>query len=144
MPRPYASGVVPGGIEEVWQQVRDFNGLPSWHPAIAASEIEPGHSAGEVGAVRRLTLADGGIVREQLLTLDDADHRYTYGILDSPFPIRSYVSTIRLAPVTATGETFVEWWSEYDSDAGDEQTLTETFSTGVYARGIAALATRGA
>lgn len=140
MPRPYASGIVPGDVEEVWRRVRDFNGLPAWHPGIDGSEIEPGHSATEVGAVRRLTLADGGIVREQLLALDDLDHSYTYSILDGPFPIRRYISTIRLAAVTATGETFVEWWSEYDADAGDEETLHKTFAQGVYATGIKGLA----
>lgn len=48
MPKPYASGVVPADADTVWRMVRDFNGLPSWHPAIEASEIEPGPSAGEV------------------------------------------------------------------------------------------------
>ncbi len=140
MPRPYASGIVPGDVEQVWRRVRDFDGLASWHPTIADSEIEPGPGAGEVGAIRRLTLADGGVVREQLLTLDDVDHSYTYRILDSPFPVRSYVSTIRLAPVTATGDTFVEWWADYDADAADEEKLTTTFADGVYATGITGLA----
>ncbi|GAA1216428.1 SRPBCC family protein [Prauserella alba] len=140
MPRPYASGIVPGDVDEVWRRVRDFNGLPAWHPGIASSEIEPGHSATEVGAVRKLTLADGGVVREQLLCLDDPGRSYTYNILDGPFPIRRYISTIRLAPVTATGDTFVEWWTEYDADAADEPTLDKTFSQGVFAAGIAGLA----
>ncbi|MCP2254174.1 Polyketide cyclase / dehydrase and lipid transport [Prauserella aidingensis] len=140
MPRPYASGIVPGDVDEVWRRVRDFNGLPAWHPGIDSSEIEPGHSATEVGAVRKLTLADGAVVREQLLVLDDPGRSYTYNILDGPFPIRSYISTIRLAPVTATGDTFVEWWTEYDADAADEPTLDKTFSQGVFATGIAGLA----
>ncbi|WP_019816332.1 SRPBCC family protein [Saccharomonospora saliphila] len=140
MPRPYASGIVPGHIDEVWRRVRDFDGLPAWHPAIAGSEIEPGPGAGEVGAVRRLTLADGGVVRERLLALDDVDHSYAYSMLDGPFPIRSYVSTIRLAPVTATGDTFVEWWADYDADAADEEKLTTTFAEGVFATGITGLA----
>lgn len=140
MPRPYASGIVPGDIADVWRRVRDFDGLSSWHPEIADSEIEPGHTAGEIGAVRRLTLAGGGSVREQLLALDDAAHSYTYSMLDGPFAIRSYVSTIRLAPVTATGEVFVEWWAEYDSEGADEEQLNVTFGRGVFAKGIAALA----
>ncbi|GAA1233290.1 SRPBCC family protein [Prauserella halophila] len=140
MPRPYASGIVPGDVDEVWRRVRDFNGLPAFHPGIASSEIEPGHNATDVGAVRKLTLADGGVVREQLLALDDLGRSYTYNILDGPFPIRRYISTIRLAPVTATGDTFVEWWTEYDADAADEPDLDTTFSQGVFAAGIAGLA----
>lgn len=139
MPRPYASGIVPAEIDRVWRAVRDFNGLPVWHPGIEASEIEPGPAAGEPGAIRRLALPGGGVVREMLVRLDDLDHSYTYQILEGPFPIRRYVSTIRVAPVTASGQSFVEWWSEFDADAGDEAKLTETFSQGVYAGGIAGL-----
>jgi hypothetical protein len=140
MPRPYSSGIVPADVAKVWGAVRDFNGLPVWHPAIEASEIEPGPAAGEVGAVRKLTLAGGGgTVRERLVRLDDVDHSYTYEILESPFPVRRYISTVRVAPVTATGESFVEWWCDYDADGGDEEQLNTTFSQGVYAGGITGL-----
>jgi Polyketide cyclase / dehydrase and lipid transport len=142
MPRPYASGTVPADVDTVWRMVRDFNGLPAWHPAIESSEIEPGPAAGEPGAVRRLVLAGGGVVREVLLRLDDLDRCYTYKILESPFPVRSYVCTIRVAPVTATGESFVEWWSEYDSEGADEAELNATFGQNVYATGIAGLASQ--
>jgi hypothetical protein len=124
----------------VWRVVRDFNGLPTWHPGIDSSEMESG-SAGEPGAIRKLTLGGGGgIVREVLLRLDDLDHSYIYQILESPFPVRSYISTIRIAPVTATGESFVEWWADYDAEGADEAELNATFSQNVYATGIAGLA----
>jgi uncharacterized protein YndB with AHSA1/START domain len=140
MPKPYASGVVPADAGEVWRAIRDFNGLPSWHPALERSAIEPGPAAGEVGAVRSLTMAGGGgTVREQLVRLDDTDRSYTYDMLEGPFPLRSYRSTVRVAPITATGESFVEWWAVFDADAGDEAELNETFGKGVFAAGIAAL-----
>ena len=96
----------------------------------------------EVGAVRRLVLGDGGVVVERLLTLDDTDRSYTYLILESPFPVRRYVSTIRVAPVTDTGQAFVEWWSEYDADGGDEASAQRHFAGGVYGAGLAALQQR--
>lgn len=71
--------------------------------------------------MRRLTLAGEGAVRERLVSLDDTDRSYTYDILESPFPVRSYRSTIRVAPITATGESFVEWWCHYDADGSDER-----------------------
>ncbi|GAA5156703.1 SRPBCC family protein [Pseudonocardia eucalypti] len=140
MPRPYASGVVPASADEVWALVRDFNGLPSWLPAITASEIEGGGSGMEVGSVRRLSLGDAGQVAERLLTLDDDDRSYTYEFTDAgPFPVRSYKSTIRIAPITSTGQAFVEWWSHFDADAEHEAGLMDTYSNGVYGAGIAAL-----
>ncbi|MDQ4021649.1 MAG: SRPBCC family protein [Actinomycetota bacterium] len=143
MPKSYASGLVPASADDVWNVVRDFNGLPSWHPAIEASEIEGGGSGQKVGSMRRLTLGDGASVAERLLVLDDVDRSYTYEFTDvGPFPVRSYRSTIHVAPVTATGHAFVEWWSWFDADAADEVQLTSTFADTVYAAGIAALGTR--
>lgn len=139
MPVPYASAVIPADATAVWQVVRDFDGLPSWHPDIAASELEGGLRAAEIGAVRQLTLADGGTVTERLVAFDDTARSYTYEFVASPFPVRSYRSTIRVAPVTNSGHSFVEWWAVYDADAADEAELTATFADGVYATGLSGL-----
>jgi len=141
MPRPYASAVIPASADAVWSLVRDYNGLPGWHPAISDSSMDSGAPA-EVGSVRRLTLGNGGIVVVRLLVLDDADRRYTYEILESPFPVRRYVSTIRVAPVTDSGSAFVEWWSDYDADGADEAGLNDTFAGAVYGSGLKALQER--
>lgn len=138
MSRPYASGIVGADADEVWRLVRNFDGLPEWHPGIATSRLESGTVDG-VGAVRVLELAGGGTVRERLVALDDAARTYTYDILDSPFAVRFYRSTIRVTPVTATGETFAEWWCEYDAEAAHEPELDATFRDGVYAAGIEGL-----
>jgi polyketide cyclase/dehydrase/lipid transport protein len=139
MPRPYASGIVPASADAVWQVVRQFNGLADWHPIISESKIESG-SAQEVGAVRRLTLADGSQVAEKLLILDDDDRSYTYAFTDpGAMPVRSYRSTVRIAPITTTGQAFVEWWAWFDSEAGVEEQMSQTFSEAVYGAGIAAL-----
>ena len=87
-------------------------------------------------------LGDGGVVVERLVTLDDTDRRYTYEILESPFPVRRYISTIRVAPVTDVGHAFVEWWSEYDAEGADETGLSDTFAGAVYGSGLAALQQR--
>ncbi|HEY1970473.1 MAG TPA: SRPBCC family protein [Pseudonocardia sp.] len=140
MPRAYASGVVPASADEVWQVVRQFNGLADWHPMINESKIESG-SAQEVGAVRRLTLGDNSQVAERLLTLDDEDRSYTYAFTDpGNMPVRSYKSTVRVAPITSTGQAFVEWWGLFDAEAAVESDMSRTFADAVYGSGIAALA----
>lgn len=142
MPRPYASAVIPAPVQQVWEVARDFNGLSGWHPAIENSTLDSG-SAAEVGAVRRLTLGGGGgTVVERLLSLDDVGRTYTYEILESPFAVRRYVATIALAPVTDSGQTFAQWWGEYDSEGADEAELTPFFAGAVYADGLAALRQR--
>ena len=143
MPRPYASAVIPAPVEQVWDLVRDYNGLNVWHPAVEASTLDAG-TAAEVGAVRRLTLGGGGgTVVERLLTLDDLDRRFTYEILESPFAIRRYVATTQLAPVTDTGQTFAQWWAEYDlAEGADEAEVTAFFAGAVFADGLASLKQR--
>lgn len=143
MPRAYTSVVLPAPVDRVWSVVRDFDALPTWHPAITASTLVEG-TQGQVGAVRRLeTGDDGGAVLERLAGLDDEARRLTYTILESPFAVRRYVATIRVAPVTGsrseTGETFVEWWAEYDADAADEPALTKLFAVGIFATGLKGL-----
>ena len=52
MAKAYASAVIDAPVETVWSFVRDFNGLPNWHPAIVRSEIEDGRDADSVGCIR--------------------------------------------------------------------------------------------
>ena len=138
MPETYRSNVIDAPVERVWSVVRQFNGLPAWHPAIAESSLDSG-AEGEVGAVRRLTLGDGGIVVERLVALDDERRRLTYAIQESPFAARNYVSTMHLAPVTETNGTFIEWFAVFDCDTADEDQLTALFGDGVFGAGVTAL-----
>lgn len=142
MPRPYTSIIVPATAGDIWDLVRDFNGLPGWHPAIARSEIEDGGHAGVVGCVRHLTLADGSVMREKLVDLDDADRSYTYESLVDPHPVRNYRATVRVRPVTDTGQAFVEWYSFFEADAADEAELARTYAEDVYGTGVAGLRAR--
>lgn len=142
MPRPYTSGVVQSSPENVWGVLREFNGLSDWMPAIANSRLTTG-SEGAPGAVRHLTLGDGGELDEELLALDHDAMTMTYRIIgENPFGVRRYVSTVRVAPLTMTGDSFVEWWSEYDADAGAEEQLNEVFSKDIYEAAIRALQER--
>lgn len=140
MPLPYRSVVIASPVEQVWSVVRLFDGLPAWHPVIASSSLDSG-TDGQVGAVRRLTTGDGGVIVERLLVLDDEHRRLTYTIVESPFAVRRYVSTVRLAPVTESGDTFVEWFAEFDADAADEAGLMELFGDGVFGAGLQGLRT---
>lgn len=142
MATSYASVVVPASAEETWDLVRDFDGLPRWHPSIQVSTIEDGGRAAEVGCVRRLTLADGGVVRERLCALDDESRCCSYCFVESPFPVRSYLATLRVRPVTDNGHAFVEWFAQYDCESADQASLDVTFGEGVFGTGLRQLARR--
>ena len=143
MPKAYASGVVAADADAVWAAIRDFNALPDWHPAIATSHIEDGLPADAVGCIRNFQLVDDGpTIREKLLHLDDVARSYSYDFQDHPFPVRSYHATIRVTPVTTINASFVEWWTLFDSESGDEAAMVDLFAKQVFTTGINSLIER--
>ena len=142
MPSVFVSTVIDAPADRVWEVLRDYNGLPDWHPAIHASRIEDGLDAAQVGCVRALTVADGGIVRERLLALSDYDMSYRYSILESPFGLENYVATPRLTPVTDGARCFAEWSAEFDCAPGRERELVEFVGRDVFQGGFDALKAR--
>lgn len=139
MARAYASTILDAPIETVWATIRDFNGLPSWHPAIARSEIEDGLDSDVVGCVRRFWLQDGTMVRERLLSLDDRNTTFSYNFETPAFPVTNYVARIRLMPVTRAGQTFAEWEASFDEAPEDAGKYVEIVSNGVFQGGWNAL-----
>ena len=141
MPKPYASAVLPAYADELWAYLRDFSNIADWHPNIVSGELEEGTGDG-VGCIRRLRGPGGETLRERLVALDDAERSCTYEFVESPFPIRRYRSTLRVAPVTDSGQAFAEWWAWFDCDAKDEESLTRIFGQAVYGAGLGALQER--
>ncbi|MEZ5669111.1 MAG: SRPBCC family protein [Alphaproteobacteria bacterium] len=138
----FTSSVLNAPPEDVWALVRDFNALPKWHPAIARSRIEDGKASDQVGCVRNFTLKDGGVIREQLLTLSDAEFTCTYAILESPMGVENYVATLRLVPITDGDRSYVEWTAEFDAPPGQDEALEELIGDGVFQGGFDALKVR--
>jgi NADPH2:quinone reductase len=133
------STIIAAPVDEVWRILRDFNGHDRWHPAVATSAIEDGLPVDAVGAVRRFRLADGGELREQLLSLSDAEHRFTYCILEAPLPLMGYVATVALKPVTDGDGTFWEWRCEFHPPPAREAELVALVRDGIYRAGFAAI-----
>ncbi|GGS76952.1 polyketide cyclase [Planobispora rosea] len=131
----YASTVINAPADEVWDYLRDFGNLAEWLPGVTSCEIE-GAGTSEPGAIRRVEGA-GGLFRERLVVLDDASRTATYEIVECPLPVRDYRSTYRVAPVTDSGQSFVEWSAAFTSD--DEARMTKIFTRGVFEPGLAAL-----
>ena len=139
MIRIFTSSVIDAPVEQVWGEIRDFNALPAWHPAIADSRIEGGEPGDKVGCIRNFNLKDGGHIREQLLALNDVEHLCTYAILESPMPVENYVATLRLAPITDGNRTYAEWTATFDCTPEEEAGLIETVGNGVFQGGFDAL-----
>ena len=139
MAKVYISSVIPAAVADVWVMVRDFNGLPAWHPAIAESRIELQFPSDKVGCIRNFVLKDGGRIREQLLALSDYDFSCTYTILESPMGVSNYIATLKLTPITDGPRTFIEWSAEFDCAKENERDLVKTIGKGVFQGGFDAL-----
>ena len=139
MARVYVSSVINAPAKKVWDRVRDFNGLPKWHPRIRDSRIEDALPSDKVGCIRNFHLQNGDTIREQLLGLSDYDLFCTYAILESPMPLTDYVATLKLTPVTDGDRCFVEWTAEFNCDPDKEQDLVSSVGQNVFQGGFDAL-----
>jgi uncharacterized protein YndB with AHSA1/START domain len=137
--RVYVSSVINAPAARVWERVRDFNGLPRWHPRIRESRIENGEPADKVGCIRDFRLQNGDRIREKLLGLSDHDLFCTYAILESPMALENYVATLRLTPVTDGDRTFVEWSADFDCAPDVESDLVNGIGSNVFQGGFDAL-----
>lgn len=124
--------------ELVWAKIKDFNGLNTWHPAVATDELIEGEN-NQPGAVRLLTLGDGGTIKEKLGAWDDAGMSYSYAILEGVLPVSNYESTLSVRALSDTSSD-VTWTGSFNAGGGkDDKTAFDTIS-GVYEAGLENLA----
>jgi len=135
MTKVFVSAVVDAPIEQVWGKVRDFNGLPQWHPRFSRSHIEDGLSSDTVGCIRNFDIAGGGgTIRERLLTLSDVDYTMTYCILDAPLPVENYVATLKLYPITVGNKTLGTWTADFKVTKGREEDVVDAVGNGTFGK----------
>jgi len=137
----YISAVIDAPIEAVWGIMRDFNGMPAYHPGIKHSLIEDGRPSYQIGCVRRLTLGEG-FVREVLLCMDDRNCVFTYEIIEGTLPVRGYVAGVRLHRVTQGNRTFAEWWADFEVVGAERDAVIAQIGKDVFAAGFTAVAAK--
>jgi Polyketide cyclase / dehydrase and lipid transport len=128
MAKIHASGVIPAAVENVWEYVRDFNGLPKWFPGVTDSHIEAGAAVNQEGCIRNFGLEGGPRIREQLLMLSDQNHVCNYKMIECPLPIANYVATLRLSSSDGIG-TLAEITSQFDSPPAQEKEMVGLLTT---------------
>jgi len=133
----YQTVDIKAPIWTVWDAVKDFDGLHTWHPMFADDELKSGAND-EVGAVRTLTVKDGPSFDEELLSFDPADRKFSYRVKEpSPLPISDYVSTFQVVE-GRRGYTTILWRSSFrnntDGKMKDEEVIA--FIDGAYRAGL--------
>jgi len=131
--------VIRAPIDQVWELIGDYNSLPSWHPFVAACEIEDNLPSQQVGCVRAIEVKDdGGTIRERLVTLSDQEHLWRYAILSGPMAVENYLATMWLLPITTEDHTFAQWEANFDTEPADQLAMIETV-TSIFREGFASV-----
>jgi hypothetical protein len=118
MPRPCYSTIFEQHADRVWSVIRDF-GHYSWAGVPGQTVIEDGRTGDSVGCTRVVELRDRTI-RQQLLAHSDRDRFYTYTLCHPPhLPLRDFVATLHVRPVTDGDRAFVEWSAVFDCAEGE-------------------------
>ncbi|MGW0817642.1 SRPBCC family protein [Streptomyces viridiviolaceus] len=127
------SRIVPASPDKVWSLIGGFDALPDWLPYI------PESTALEGGRVRRLKNPEGEVIIERLVDFNETERHYSYAILQAPFPVNGYVSTIRVHTVPGQENVAeVQWSGRFNPEGAAEEEVVDLF-TGIYRDGLDAL-----
>lgn len=128
--------------DAVWAQIKDFDALAKWHPAVAESPADKGNAE---GSVRTIKIKGGGSLVESLERYNAEGKSYSYRAKDGgALPVTNYTSTITVSGDGA--KSTVEWRGAFyrgfpnndpPPDQNDEAAVKAV--TGVYQAGLANL-----
>ncbi|ALR78574.1 SRPBCC family protein [[Enterobacter] lignolyticus] len=123
---------IPATADSVWQLMGGFDTLPDWLPFIPKSVSQEG------GRVRTLTTSDGGTVIERLEAFDNRQRSYSYSIMQAPFPVVDYLSTITVYATANSNVARVEWTGRF-TPVNVSDSEAEALFAGIYRDGLQAL-----
>ncbi len=106
------------------------------HAVVAESRIEGAERSDQVGCVRSFTLRDGNRIREQLLSLSDAEHRSTYCIVESTVPPAALCRHADLEAGDRWPADLLALGIDLLDAAGRERELRDMVAQGVYEAGF--------
>jgi uncharacterized protein YndB with AHSA1/START domain len=135
------SSVIDAPVEKVWARIRDFNGLPNWHPRMVESHIEDGLAPDKIGAVRNFTLVSGAKIRERLVDFSDGNFLCSYSMVETPQPITNHKATLKLTRVTDGNRTFAQWSAKFDAPPEQVDGIVKGMAENVFQGGFNALKT---
>jgi mxaD protein len=132
---------INASADKVWNAVKDFDALNTWHPAVEKDQIVEGTN-NTVGAVRLLSLKGGGTIKEKLLRFDPAHHSFSYAIVEGVIPVSNYRSRLVVKSAGENASTVI-WSGRFKrkntganpADNENDKAAVDTIS-GVYQGGL--------
>lgn len=127
------SGTINTSANKVWELISDFGGLDNFVEAITECTAD----GEDVGAIRTITLQDGGEVKEKLESLDNNKRVLEYSILESPMPVKNYKGRMEVNRLNDTTSEFT-WSSTFEAEGGTEKNMKKALA-GLYSVGVEGL-----
>jgi hypothetical protein len=131
MSRVQVIATVPAGPQAVWDVVGDFGAIAKWHPAVAESRAE---GMGP-GALRRLTLVNGGRLVERLEEFNDGERYYSYSLVEGPLPVSDYYATLHVRAAYDAPSSTIEWTGAFTArnvpESEAEQLIRSVYQAGL-------------
>lgn len=119
--------------DQIWQLIGGFDSLPDWLPYIPSSELSQG------ARVRHLANPDGDTIVERLEVFNNKERYYTYSIIEAPFPVTDYLSTIHVREIAEDSKTALVEWSGSFTPVGVSDEEAINLFHGIYTDGLKAL-----
>ncbi len=94
--------------DALWEKVSKVGEVDKLLNVIAKSELD--------GDVRVCTMADGGVLRERIVGIDDAKRRVAYTISDAPFPLEFHAASMQVID-EGDGRLTFRWVTDLKPDA---------------------------
>lgn len=104
----------------VWAAIRKIGRLDVWFPIIETCRVE-GKGA---GALRYMTIAGGGDIKDTIEEVDDVNMRLVYLRPISPFPVTYYKGTVEVFK-SYDGLGIVVWTIDFESDPENSASVAE-------------------
>ncbi len=107
-------------VDEVWNAIKHFDAIVSWHPDVKASSGD-GKNASD--GIRTITLQNDGQLVESLDFYSDKDHEYNYRLKVenvTAFPVGSYTTNLKVTAEADANTSVVTLKSRfYRGDSGN-------------------------
>ncbi len=114
------SVIINAPVDAVWNAVKQFDAIASWHPDVKASSGD-GKNASD--GIRTLTLQNDGQLVESLDYYSDQDHEYNYRLKTenvTAFPASSYTTNLQVTAGNDSGTSMITLKSRfYRGDTGN-------------------------
>jgi Polyketide cyclase / dehydrase and lipid transport len=97
--------------------------------------------ATEDGRTRDLAASDGSTIIERLMAFDEKGRSYTYHMVQGPFPLTDYYSTLKVSEPNGGKGSRVDWSGEFNPNGVSEQKPSEIVRN-IFDDGLKALAAK--